>query len=251
VSLKVKGSIPCPAIPSPFYQSFVKASSDGQYLAYGGTGSLNERPADSGPSPVVVMETGTGKVALVLRLDWGVVRFASDNQYLIAAHDRTGRIDIYSLKSGRPVAQVDLPASHPKSMVLGISPDGRFVAYWTERTEPDSALVQVFDISAGRRVRTLPIPRPVDLRTKFSPDGKWLVVAKRTQDREGYIDLILVDTVAWVPRVIGSLGRTWPIARDLNLTFSKDGTTLVAPQIYGGFTALEIPRPAEAGVGNK
>ena len=69
-----------------------------------------------------------------------------------------------------------------------ISPDGREI--WAANAQDDT--VTIIDASAKKALQTLPIPVPHANRLKFTPDGKWVLVAGGGAS-SGVANLVILD----------------------------------------------------------
>jgi len=101
--------------------------------------------------------------------------FASDRQFFVAVDDPTApAVRLIELKNKTVVLTVSLPREMPKEAEVALSPDGKFFIVETvEPAEPSISVLDVWDLTEGRRIQRLE-PRLSGVRPIiFSRDGKY------------------------------------------------------------------------------
>ena len=147
-----------------------------------------------------------------------LARCAKATSEIVFASDRatSNPGEIYALAAGR--APVDVSRSEASDEGAGVRPDGRLVAFWSDRT---GALRLYLSAPDGSRLRMLPQPRPeagdYGAPLVFSPDGSQLLAATGGRSCK----LFVVDVRSLRSRQIAAScgGATW----------SPDGRLIVAP----------------------
>jgi Tol biopolymer transport system component/ABC-type branched-subunit amino acid transport system substrate-binding protein len=157
-----------------------------------------------------------------------LARCASAASEIVFASDRASANpgEIFSLAAGR--APVDVSRSPAVDQGAAVAPDGKLVAFWSNRTSAPRLYVARPD---GSRLRLLPAPVPArDADSSplvFSPDSSRLLVATNSPCRLFIVDLrstharrlgnACVGTTSWSPdgsRIVALVGRQQAVVFD-------------------------------------
>src|SRR5262249_16778597 len=105
------------------------------------------------------------------------------------------------------------------------SPDGTMILYWSR----DRRKVGVMDVSSRRRTLLLSHPKYDVLRSRFSPDQKWIAFMLTAGQDLGQVFIApfrhtsTVNLDEWIPTAPGAVPRWSPDGRLLYFVSNRDG----------------------------
>jgi WD40 repeat protein len=147
-------------------------------------------------------------------------------------------VKVWNLSQARSPAAAEIDVQGAWVMGLAFSPDECCLAtVYVERGQKGRSFAEIWSITSGKRLLSLPDPVPGDAVT-FTPDGTALVVAGRDnrlrvfQPARGNLNEILTETVAWddedvdVPWAVDVLAGHTDRIRDIAV--SRDGTRIAS-----------------------
>jgi len=195
-------------------------SPDGSQLAVGGWGGMMLWNARTWRKEDAVRIIDQGRV--------DSLRFSPDGRRLVAAND--SGLGIWHRETGRgelaPIRSVPVGSVGQHSCAL--SADGQIVAHATITNGPFSAKVILRNLETGA-TRTIWESKTHNARTlAWSPDGKWLVLARNV----GVLEVCDTSNLGETPEATPE-ARTLDTEYVFALAFSPDGKILAAGCING------------------
>jgi WD40 repeat protein len=117
----------------------------------------------------------------------GRATFSADGKRLACAGDGLGEkipTRVWSLETKKAVATLE--TLHDHNIGIALSADGKMLASWGQlllRRVPGGernpgAVIQLWDVAAGKELRQLPLESYMPANAAFSPDGKQLAVVE-------------------------------------------------------------------------
>jgi WD40 repeat protein len=156
----------------------------------------------------------------------GALTFSEQNR-LLAAVNRKGRVSLYDLLTGKKIRQLSAKNIYP----VALAPDGKVVAC----CEINHTGLTLWDLVTDKKIRELHPSEELFGGTAFSPDGK-IVATAATSEKEDWVYLWEVSTGKRVGQILLHTGSARSIA------FSPDGKML-AVTYEVSFRYFDKPAP--------
>lgn len=216
---------------------FAMAPSGGATVWTFGTGQLSALRQDGATAPAPFPVSGVLSVANP--------KYSRQGDFLYFSARTAGTN--YELWRARPdgsePVRVGPAADTPTARDLGaaVSPDGRYVAYWTNRDTQLGAMVQVLDLSTGAATG----PGTPGHSPRWRPDGQGLVIIAPSvysvpyDSTKGRLATVTFDGTS--PRVYDFV-RTEPfdVAYRAGFSLSPDGTYALARSTLGTMEVVNL-----------
>jgi WD40 repeat protein len=155
----------------------------------------------------------------------------------VVAVDDGGSVKVWDVATGEEVQHFPVACLIMSRWCIVLSPDGKQLACTDVDHTTNQCLVRVYDLAAGRQVRTLPGPANWISALAYSPDGKRLAVGCADEN----VKLLDPGTGQEVFTLTGRSSRV------IGVAFSPDGSRLAScgfgeVTIWDGTPLAEVPQ---------